>query len=80
MSLQPYHRIVLVVGWVDIVIAVFGMHGLAVTLEIDFSLESLVAQPASKGFETRVLSHVRDQVGRLTEGLVTHHTSMGFFT
>ncbi len=46
------------------------------SLEVDFSLELLLAEAAGERLVAAVFPHVRDQVGRLTEPLVTHDATM----
>lgn len=48
------------------------MAALAMPPQIHFALEGLIAETAAEGLVSRVLPHVRDQVGALAEGLQTH--------
>lgn len=52
----------------------------AVSLQIDFALECLVANATREGLETRVLPHVGDEIRGLTEALPTNSALVRFLT
>lgn len=54
------------------------MLALAVSAEVDFPLEGLVAEATREGFVARVLTHVRDEVRRLAEGFAAHDALVRF--
>lgn len=56
------------------------MATLAMTTQIHFALERLIAEATSEGFVARVLTHVRDQVGALAEGLQADGAFVGLLT
>lgn len=51
--------------------------GFSVAPEVHLALEGLVAESAGEGLVAGVLPHVRDEVGRLAEGLAAHHALVG---
>ena len=48
------------------------MLGVTVSLQIDLTLESLVADFTHEGLEARVFPHVGDEIGGLAEALSTN--------
>lgn len=56
----------------------FGMLSLFVSPQVDFALEGASTKIASERLEAGVFSGMGDEVGRLTEGLSTNRTLMGF--
>jgi hypothetical protein len=52
----------------------------AVSTQVDFTLEGLVAKAASKRFVARVLAHVSDEIGRLAEGFAAHDALVRLLT
>lgn len=55
-----------------------GVLRLPVPPQVDFPLESLVAEAAGEGLVAGVFAHVRDEIGRLAERLGAHHALVGF--
>lgn len=53
---------------------------LAMTSQINLTLERLIAETTAEGFVPSVLAHVRDQVGALTEGLQADGALVRFLT
>lgn len=56
------------------------MATLAMTSQINLTLERLIAEPTAEGFVARVLAHVCDQVGALAEGLQADGALVRFLT
>ena len=54
--------------------------GLLMAAQVDLALEGAPAQVAGERLEARVLPAVRDEVGRLAEGLPAHLAFVRLFT
>lgn len=56
------------------------MDGFPMSPQIDFPLESFVAQATSERFVAGVLPRMRDQIGTLAERFTTHYAFMRLLT